>query len=133
MNLINQLKNFLKTYQLRIILLVGCLLIASTAFVAGLLFAEKSSPPEIKVEEVFSYTNNTSILTPAQSQKNTQTDQKLGSNTNDCLGKIKGNINSKGEHVYHIPTGAFYDRTIAEVCFDTEQEARDAGFRKSSK
>jgi competence protein ComEC len=48
-------------------------------------------------------------------------------------GLIKGNINSKGEKIYHLPGGAYYDKTIPEKWFKTEQEAQDAGFRPSSK
>ncbi len=35
-------------------------------------------------------------------------------------GLIKGNINSKGEKIYHIPGDPWYDRTKAEVWFKTE-------------
>ncbi len=48
-------------------------------------------------------------------------------------GLIKGNINSKGEKIYHLPGGAYYDNTVPEKWFKTEQEAQDAGFRPSSK
>lgn len=48
-------------------------------------------------------------------------------------GLIKGNINSKGEKIYHLPGGAYYEKTIPEKWFKTEQEAQDAGFRPSSK
>jgi len=44
-------------------------------------------------------------------------------------GLIKGNINSKGEKIYHIPGDPWYDRTKAEVWFKTEAEAQSAGFR----
>lgn len=44
---------------------------------------------------------------------------------------IKWNINSKWEKIYHMPTGKFYSKTNPEACFNTEQEARNAGFRPS--
>ncbi|NMH75017.1 nuclease [Bacillus sp. RO2] len=44
---------------------------------------------------------------------------------------IKGNISSSGEKIYHVETGAYYDRTIPEACFNTEEEAKKAGYRKS--
>lgn len=47
--------------------------------------------------------------------------------------KIKGNINSKGEKIYHVPGGAYYDRTIPEAWFCTEEEAKAAGFRPSKR
>jgi micrococcal nuclease len=46
---------------------------------------------------------------------------------------IKGNINSKGERIYHMPGQQFYKITDPEEMFFTEEEARDAGFRKSKR
>lgn len=42
---------------------------------------------------------------------------------------IKGNINSKGEKIYHTPQSPYYDRTKQEQWFCTEEEAVQAGFR----
>lgn len=47
--------------------------------------------------------------------------------------KIKGNISSTGEKIYHVPGGAFYDRTDAEELFNTIEEAENAGYRKSKR
>lgn len=52
----------------------------------------------------------------------------------DC--KIKGNISSKGEKIYHTPGCNSYDKTVistsvGEKWFCTEQDARDAGWRKA--
>lgn len=44
---------------------------------------------------------------------------------------IKGNINSKGEKIYHVPDGRYYEQTKAEEMFCSESEAQAAGFRKS--
>ncbi len=51
--------------------------------------------------------------------------------SNSCF--IKGNISSAGKKIYHIKGGAFYERTKAEQCFTTEDEAQAAGFIKSSR
>lgn len=51
--------------------------------------------------------------------------------TNSQRGLIKGNINSKGEKIYHVPGGRYYDVTVPEVWFETEEEAQAAGFRRS--
>lgn len=45
----------------------------------------------------------------------------------DCL--IKGNINSKGEKIYHTPDSPSYEQTKPEMWFCTEEEAQAAGFR----
>jgi len=42
---------------------------------------------------------------------------------------IKGNINSKGEKIYHVPGSPSYEQTIPEAWFATEEEAQEAGFR----
>lgn len=54
----------------------------------------------------------------------------------DCV--IKGNINSKGERIYHSPGQQHYDRTIideasGERWFCTEKEARAAGWRAAKR
>lgn len=46
---------------------------------------------------------------------------------------IKGNINSKGEKIYHLSSGQYYGITKAEEMFCTETEAQAAGFRKSER
>jgi phosphatidylserine/phosphatidylglycerophosphate/cardiolipin synthase-like enzyme len=46
---------------------------------------------------------------------------------------IKGNLSSGGEKIYHVPGGAYYDRTIAEHMFCSAEEAQTAGFRASSR
>lgn len=60
---------------------------------------------------------------------------KPSSTTSSSSGKalIKGNINSKGEKIYHMPGGAYYDRTDAEELFKTEAEAQAAGYRRSKR
>lgn len=46
---------------------------------------------------------------------------------------IKGNINSKGEKIYHTPQSPQYKVTKPEVMFCTEKEAKAAGFRPPNK
>lgn len=48
----------------------------------------------------------------------------------NCI--VKGNISGQNK-IYHVKGGSFYERTQAEQCFATEQEAVAAGFRKSSR
>jgi len=49
--------------------------------------------------------------------------------------KIKGNINSKGHRIYHVPGSRDYSKTViteskGERWFCSEEEARQAGWRK---
>ncbi|PEP46833.1 hypothetical protein [Bacillus pseudomycoides] len=46
---------------------------------------------------------------------------------------IKGNKNSKGEKIYHMPGQQFYDKTNAEEMFCSEAEAKAAGYRASKR
>lgn len=66
----------------------------------------------------------------SNNQTNNNVKQYVGANGK---GLIKGNINSKKERIYHIPGGQYYDKTIAEEWFETEQDARNAGYRPSKR
>ena len=49
---------------------------------------------------------------------------------------IKGNINARGEHIYHVPGGRYYNATRIDLSrgerwFCSEAEARAAGWRRS--
>lgn len=46
--------------------------------------------------------------------------------------QIKGNINSRGDKLYHVPGGASYERTKPEAWFCSEAEAKAAGYRKAA-
>ena len=55
-------------------------------------------------------------------------------NAADC--RIKGNINAKGERIYHAPGGQLYDRVKVDLekgerWFCTEADAQAAGWRAS--
>ena len=44
---------------------------------------------------------------------------------------IKGNINRKGNKIYHLPGSSSYEETNPEEWFCSEQEARDNGFQSA--
>lgn len=44
---------------------------------------------------------------------------------------IKGNINRKGDKIYHLPSGMHYEQTNPEEWFCSEQEAKNAGYRNA--
>ncbi len=53
-------------------------------------------------------------------------------------GTIKGNVTGKGERIYHVPGGPYYDHTEidpakGERWFGSEKEARAAGWRRPSR
>lgn len=58
--------------------------------------------------------------------------QNINQPTVTCI-KIKGNINSKGERIYHCPTWRDYDKITmksGDKWFCAESEAKSAGFRE---
>ena len=49
---------------------------------------------------------------------------------------IKGNVNTRGERIYHVPGQKYYNDTViqsshGERWFCSEEEARAAGWRRS--
>ena len=129
--------SLLKTHQQTVTLVIGYLLVAGLSFGLGRISAASQTAPEIKVEEAFLPPNYTTAGDANQGQNASNNGGVPGKNPDttgptDCKpGQIKGNIGS-GSRVYHMPGGSFYNRTKAEACFDTEAEAKAAGFRKSN-
>lgn len=113
---------------------VGYFLVAALFFSLG-KYSKSNNPPDIRIEEPtvdISEIYNTLKVAGSQSE-NAATAQVAGDSTElDCTGKIKGNISSSSK-IYHMPGGSFYKRTQAEACFDTEEQAKAAGFRKSKR
>lgn len=59
----------------------------------------------------------------------------LSAGENDAC-NIKGNVNTRGERIYHVPGQRYYEETRivanhGERWFCSEKEARSAGWRKS--
>jgi len=65
------------------------------------------------------------IIEDGDSEK--KQEQIIPSANNGCV--IKGNINSKGEKIYHTPDSPSYKQTKPEMWFCTEEAAVKAGFR----
>lgn len=119
----DRIKNFIKTHQQKIVLTIGYILIALLGFSLGRFTSPNQYVPEVRVEEAFAPPAN---YTPNIAGTQTNSTQS-GLN---CDGKIKGSSSL----IYHMPGGAFYARTTSPIrCFDTEADAKAAGFRKSSK
>jgi hypothetical protein len=66
--------------------------------------------------------------TPAKSEEKPQAKTTTDSNSS-C--PVKGNRNTKGEQIYHIPGGLSYNRVKGTTCFQNEAEANAAGYRKA--
>jgi hypothetical protein len=125
---------FLKIHQQKLAMAMGYALVFLLAFGLGRITVTLPVPPEIKVEEPadLSQSNDSAEVMGAQSAGEGAQTGGANPQNGQCAGKIKGNIGSSGK-IYHMPGGAFYDRTQAEACFATEEQAKAAGFRKSSR
>lgn len=74
-------------------------------------------------------TNGTPANTSSQSN---QSENRSPNYKTGATCEIKGNINSKGKKLYHLPGMNNYDAVKAERMFCTEEEAQKAGFTKAS-
>lgn len=99
---------------------------------------EKYSKPA-QVNQATTTTAQNTESKQAEGVKTESEQQVLGVTTNTAttptLGgscPVKGNISTK-EKIYHVKGGMFYDRVKEEFCFNTEDEAVKAGFRKSTR
>ncbi len=106
-------------------------------------FARASSyPPDVKYQDQFKKSEsaareknlglwNSCSVSGASTSQSYQVNL---SRNSDC--KIKGNISSSGEKIYHVPGGSYYDKTSIDTSkgerwFCTEDEAKAAGWRAS--
>ena len=113
----DKLKIFIKTHQQALVLVTGYALVTVLAFGLGRLTTGQHSVPQIRVEEAFSAPSNYSPTVAAVQSV-------------ICKNKIKGSSSM----IYHVPGGSFYNRTTSPIrCFDTEADAKAAGFRRSSR
>ncbi|MBI2607625.1 MAG: hypothetical protein HYW51_02250 [Candidatus Doudnabacteria bacterium] len=121
-------KEFIRNHQHEIALLVGYVLVAVLGFWLGRITAFTYQVPEVQIEQAFtvpSVDNNSNLGQVQSAATSTAAD-------NCEPDRIKGNVGSSGL-IYHLPGGSFYKRTNAEMCFDTEDQAQAAGFRRSSR
>ncbi|MDQ3018931.1 MAG: hypothetical protein M3Q64_03610 [bacterium] len=114
------------------IIVFGCLVIS---FITGYFIGTGDREPSIPTKRQLNY--NTTTDKPQGNKNSNATPKpimnKNTSTTQDGSCTIKGNVASGGKKTYHVPGGSFYDRTTAELCFQTENEAVAAGFVKSSR
>lgn len=104
-----------------------------TGFGAGKLHSGVTVDANSAKRTLSNYNTNSSPAenkatgTTATTAANTTTTPQAADGSTDC--PIKG---SKSK-IYHLKGGAFYERTNADKCFTTEDEALAAGYKKSSR
>lgn len=128
-----RLKEFAKAHQQKIALIIGFIAVAAIGFYGGLNLNRKSieNAPVTAASSNSNYNENQTQVQTVQASSETTTEQTPAASVpSDCNGKIKGS----SSHKYHLPGGAFYDKTTHPIaCFDTEEQAKAAGFVKSSR
>ena len=75
------------------------------------------------------------FIEPSKWRRGERLSYKITSESAGASCQIKGNINRKGERIYHVPGGRDYettriDRTKEERWFCSEHEAQEAGWRR---
>lgn len=133
-----KIKNWCKEHKKEITVGVCFALIFFVGFGTGRYDKEAQSAKR-KAQSNYSKSSNNQQKADADNQ-NVQDQGQVAGDTAEGFapaadGKcpVKGNINTKGKRIYHVSTGAFYNQTKPERCFNTEAEARKAGFVKSSR
>ncbi|EGK06980.1 thermonuclease family protein [Kroppenstedtia eburnea] len=86
-------------------------------------------PPNVKYQETFLRLEREARKKDAGLWRKEDGQEAKTGQDGDCVGKIKGNINRKGEKIYHTRMSPQYDETKPERWFCTEREAEEAGFR----
>ncbi len=123
-----EIKNWFKDHPKELQIALCFILTFLAGFGLGKYKSETLSEKK-RHELLINYTKNSTF------KQNSPPEVGEGSTTPNTLEtcKIKGNISSTGKMTYHLPTGAFYKNTKPERCFNTETEAKQAGFTKSSR
>lgn len=87
---------------------------------------EISRKNELGIWEIENYSTDKGF-NPDVVEKETFSNDGLSAPKIGC--EIKGNINSKGDKIYHTEESPWYQQTKPEYWFCSEEEARSAGFR----
>ncbi|HMR55591.1 MAG TPA: hypothetical protein PKD34_03310 [Candidatus Doudnabacteria bacterium] len=116
----------METYKPKLKVLALVCVVQLGSFGAG-LYSGHTYWPKQSVQVALPNYTTTEAVTPEQPAVQNPTNTMTGLVT-DCY--IKG---SKSK-IYHVPGGAFYERTInPDKCFNSEAEAQAAGYTKSSR
>lgn len=109
----------------------------AVVFIAGFGAGKLQNSDSASGPRSLNYTTNANTdKNPAANTANTNSNtNSTAKPTNSATATTSGDCPIKGSKskIYHVPGGAFYDRTAASQCFATEAEAQVAGYTKSSR
>jgi micrococcal nuclease len=74
---------------------------------------------------------DTSVFDTKLINETKKVNKQIAKKREECI--IKGNVNSKGEKIYHLPIQQYYEKTEPEEWFCTNEEAEEAGYRISKR
>ncbi|WP_404443981.1 hypothetical protein LG307_15930 [Sutcliffiella horikoshii] len=94
--------------------------------------SERSTPAESKQQtlELTEVGGSDVMISDIEVEEN---DQEAAEEQQENPPLIKANKNARGEYIYHVPGGVFYNRTTPVEWFHTEEEAQAKGYRKSAR
>jgi hypothetical protein len=123
-----KIKKFWDKYEVKIVLILGFIIIASISFEAGVLKGQnwRQKPlmieKAVKSEDITQNTANTAIL----GEKTATINQDAGKNTQNCMF-----VGSKNSNKYHIPTCTWAKQIKPAniVCFSSAEDAVAKGYQ----
>ncbi len=136
MSRIENIKEFFKDHQDKIILTIGFILVCAISFAAGRLsIVSKSEPIEIDESNIFE-NKDTEAKVDSKEEVKTE-DTKVSSDENDNKENVSKEINNEGVFVGNIENNKFYPFNSKEVgniasdnmmWFDSQEEAEEQGY-----
>lgn len=127
-------KNVLETHKTKIFLALSFVLIFMAGYGTG-RYQKNQNPKRYGPSNYTknqTTTQNTKVEEEGGGVKGVSTSTTTSTvQAADCF--IKGNISTGGKKIYHMPGGASYKIVKPEMCFKTEDEAKNAGFIKSGR
>lgn len=118
----------------KVALLVGMFVLLfslAACFNADGVWLVKTADPNLAFEVTLPKPNLLPTVTPTAEVVEEPTAVATPVPTPDCT--VKGNINAKGEKIYHLPGDPNYAKTKAEECFPDAASAEAAGYRPIKK
>lgn len=106
-------------------------------FAAGFGVGKSSQSGGVMSPTKRSNNTNYNTNTGTEAKDNTTNTNTKPANTNSkttaAIDQNNCPIKGSKSKIYHVPGGAFYNRTTPAACFNTEEEAQAAGYTKSSR
>lgn len=123
------IKKWLTKHKKEVAISCGGVLLFLLGFGTHASLFEQKMEQKYRINQTHYTTPQTNITKEAQAKEGEEGVGELAQPT-DKKCPIKGNISTKSK-IYHIPSGKYYTTVKPEQCFTSEEEAKQAGFRKS--